>query len=206
MSLRSVVLSFCLVVIAAVFSGEPRASADELIINRPYSGPRRDIEVDVHLTLDYGFGAGFGASSACDYAYGCYYYGAYGVGPGVKMLFPVVQNGFIPSLNNAFYVGFITDFLFVPYYSYDVGAPAGFFAFTIGPVVQWRFYLFHALSVFAETGFEIGAFFGNYDGYGDVYSFIPIFDIGGNWHFAKHVALTFSLGYPSTKVGVSFGF
>ncbi len=204
MSLRSVMLSLCLVTLAATVL-QPRRAEAESIIQQPYHGPRRDIELNFHGIVGYGFGYyGDYAYGGCGPVGGCYnnYYSDYSLGVGFQMLFPVVQNGFIPKLNNAFYVGFFTEFMAIPYY-YASYRPI--FSMAIGPMVQWRFFLFREFEVFNNIGFGIWPWFDGLNSATEVRVW-PVFEFGGNWRFAKHVALTFSFGYPSIKAGISIGF
>lgn len=200
----------CSLVLLAVVAGDSQllnlgqAHGAALIIDRPlagsFNGRRRNIEINIRLpALYYGFGW-------YDYRLGRRYYGEYGIGPGFQMLFPVGQNGFIPTINNAFYVGFFTDFIFVPNESNDFGN--GFFSFALGPMVQWRFFIFDLFSAFANVGFGIWPWFlgDQYGPYGTVLRFFPLFQVGGNLHFTQRVALTFAFGYPQTNVGFTFGF
>lgn len=213
MKLRSVL---CALILLSVVAGDcdyfhiGEAHAD-FIADRPFRGGRRNIEINLHLSGYYGYGWYNDCGAYRGYN-DCAYWGSYAVGPGFQMLFPVVQNGFIPSINNAFYVGFFTDFAFFPtwYGSFQ----DGWVSLAIGPMAQWRFNLFDAFSVFANVGFGIWPWFvgnhcdrsyGCYD-YGTVLRFFPLLELGGNIHLTKAVALTFSLGYPSSKFGVSFGF
>jgi hypothetical protein len=129
------------------------------------------------------------------------YYNPVGVGPGVQMLFPIVQNGLIPRLNNALYLGFFFDLLYVPYTLF----PGGFFSFMVGPVVQWRFFVLQRLSVFGNIGLGLWPWFSG-DPYGYRVLLWPTIEAGGNWHFSRAVSLTFSIGYPAARIGLSFGF
>ena len=124
------------------------------------------------------------------------------------MLFPVVQNGFIKTINNAFYVGFFTDLNFHPEYNYTYSS---FFSLAIGPFVQWRFYLFEVLSVYANLGFGVWPWFlgdhSYYAGHNAVdLHFFPMFELGANLHFTKHIGMNFEFGYPAAKIGLNIGF
>ena len=208
MSLRSFVCS--LVLLSALVGDsailETKVAHAQFIGDRPFRGGRRNIEINIHGQAYYGFGW---YDSLDGYAP---YYNTYAIGPGFSMLFPVVQNGFIPSINNAFYVGFFADFNIHPGYNYFPYDYPSFVSFAIGPYVQWRFFLFEILSVYANLGFGLWPWFiGNEPAYvrgnGDVaFRFFPMFELGANLHFTKHIGMNFEFGYPWVKVGLNIGF
>jgi len=173
----------------------------QFIGDRPFSGGRRNIEINLHAQTYYGY----------DW-YGEVYSSPYTIGPGFSMLFPVVQNGFIRTINDAFYVGFFTDFNNHPYYGgYNgFGGYYSFWSVAIGPFVQWRFQLFQILSVYANVGFGIWPWFvGNGQGVPNgtvALNFFPLFALGANLHFTKNIGMNFEFGYPSAKLGLIIGF
>lgn len=186
--------------------GTAQAQA-RFVADRPYSGGRRPIELNLRMNAYYGYGW---YDSIDSFRRGYGYYGGYAVGPGIQMLFPVVKNGFIPSINNAFYVGFFTDFMFHPY------GGDYFFSFAVGPMVQWRFFLLDmfqsgSLSVFGNLGFGIWPWFFSdryryCPGCGTMVAGFPLFQVGANLFFTRNIGLTVAFGYPSTNFGVTFGF
>lgn len=207
MRLRSLVLSL---IVFAVVAGDSAvlnrnlAHADARVVIGQPSGARRGIEINIRGNAYYGYGWYDGL-----YNFGRYY-GDYAVGPGFQMLFPVIQNGFIPSINNAFYLGFFTDFLFIP--DFVTGYRDVIFSFAIGPVAQWRFFILDmfqggGLSAFVNLGFGIWPWFlGNrFATSVPVYGF-PLFELGANLMFSKAFGLTLSFGYPSVKFGINLSF
>lgn len=110
-------------------------------------------------------------------------------GVGFRGTFTVVQQGFVPSINNSVGVGVGADF-FVP--------RSGSLAIVLPAVMQWNFWLSTHWAVFGEPGVALG--FGNRD------FLVPTFAVGGRYHFSEHIALTMRLGYPYASVGVSFLF
>jgi hypothetical protein len=186
---------------------ETKVAHAQFIGNRPFSGGRRNIEINVHGNVYYGFDwydtlDGYNA-----------YYNDYAVGAGFHMLFPIVQNGFIRSINNAFYLGFFTDFNFHPaFYNFNVQTDPSFVSLAIGPFAQWRFFLFEILSVYADLGFGIWPWFlgNNYYGCGNCGSVVvrgfPLFELGANLNFTRHIGMNFEFGYPWAKVGLNIGF
>lgn len=205
-------LLFSLVVFSVVVSDgsglipTPREAQAQFIADKPFRGQRRNIEINIRLNAYYGYG--WYRDNFCGGGY-CGYYGSYGIGPGFQMLFPVVQNGFIPSINNAFYVGFFTDFLFHGDNAGRYGFDYGFFSLPIGVLVQWRFYLFEILSVYANLGggFWPWIFNDNNIYYrGTLFRGFPLFALGANLHFTQKIGMNFEFGYPSAKIGLNIGF
>lgn len=211
MNLRALV--FTLVLLGVVVSDgaqlipSPREAHAQFIADKPFRGGRRNIEINIRLNSYYGYG--WYRDDFCGGRY-CGYYGSYGIGPGFQMLFPVVQNGFIPSINNAFYVGFFTDFLFHGDAGGNYDLAYGFFSLPVGALVQWRFFLFEILSVYANLGAGIWPwFFRNdniyYRGATLVRGF-PLFELGLNLHFTKAIGMNFEFGYPAARIGLNIGF
>ena len=186
----------------------PRDAAADLIINRPFSG-KRSIELNIHGSAYYDSGLGGGrpcynwnngnGNNFCGY-----FYGNYAVGPGISMLFPVLHNGFVPSINNAVYVGFFIDTMFHPsYYGWN---SYWFFSLPIGPMMQWRFYLIEMISVYANLGFGIWPWFAD-NAYGGFWlRGFPLFQLGANFHFTQKVGMNIQFGYPSSQLGLNISF
>ncbi|MBL9045067.1 MAG: hypothetical protein JNM83_25895 [Myxococcales bacterium] len=186
----------------------PRDAAADLIINRPFSG-KRAIELNIHGSAYYDSGLGGGrpcynwnngnGNNFCGY-----FYGNYAVGPGISMLFPVLHNGFVPSINNAVYVGFFIDTMFHPsYYGWN---SYWFFSLPIGPMMQWRFYLIEMISVYANLGFGIWPWFAD-NAYGGFWlRGFPLFQLGANFHFTQKVGMNIQFGYPSSQLGLNISF
>ena len=200
MSFRALLCSLALLSVLmgdTAFNPSQKAHA-QFIGDRPFSG-KRNIELNIHMGTFYGYGWD-------DNGYNRpYYYGNYTLATGIQMLFPVLHNGFIKSINNAFYLGFFTDLVFHPDY-YGGFGNSFFMSLAFGPVAQWRFQLFEIFSVYANLGFGLWPWFTGDRYYGTLFRGFPLFELGGNVHFSKNVALTFSAGYPSSKIGVSIGF
>jgi hypothetical protein len=183
---------------------DPRDAAADLIINRPFSG-KRSIELNIHGSAYYDTGLGGGARCGNWYGYySCdYFYGSYAVGPGISMLFPILHNGFIPSINNAVYIGFFVDTMFHPIYS---GWNSWFFSLPIGPMMQWRFYLIEMISVYANLGFGIWPWFTD-SAYGGLWwRGFPLFQLGANFHFTQKIGMNVQFGYPSAQLGLNISF
>jgi hypothetical protein len=203
----------CSLVLLSVLAGDSvlfdahqaQAQQVRLVIQQPRTD--RQIELNIHGMATYGFGW-------YDGLYGDYgpVWGDYATGLGAQLLFPIVKN-VISSLNNPMYLGFFTDFLFIP--SSIDGFDNYLFSFAIGPVLQWRFVILDmfrsgGLSAFTNVGFGLWPWFtrGEY-GPGTssvVFYGFPLFELGANLMFTRLVGITLSFGYPSVKFGLNLAF
>jgi len=176
----------------------PRSARADDTIKHPGDHPEYSVEIEPHGIFGW---SNFYATST-------------GFGVGGRFSIPVVQNGFIPSLNNNVAVSFGLDFLHYsgcPYLNYGCGANYVFF-----PVaMQWNFFVAPHWSVFGEPGiFIYHGFFDDTDycvingrRYCDgptVTGVGPAFYAGGRYHFNEHVTLTMRIGYPTISIGASF--
>jgi hypothetical protein len=180
---------------AAMVSARP-ASADTLIINRPGYHPRYRFEAEPHLLLGFVDPPGYANGN--------------GFGIGFRGTLKVVDNGFIPNINNNVGIGFGLDF--VHYGSSrclqfnlsgrctsndavnDVWVPI---------VMQWNFFLSRNWSVFGEPG--VAMRFESYDGPGNHthFEWFQLY-LGGRFHFTDNITLTMRVGYPTFSIGASF--
>lgn len=141
-----------------------------------------------------------------------------GYGIGGRFAIPIVENGFVPSINNSVAISFGVDFLHhssncYNYGPYSVSCDANFLYFPV--TMQWNFYVAQKWSVFGEPGlFIYHGFFDNYcppgapNGACNFYpsdtGIRPAFFAGGRYHFNEKVSLTMRIGYPTISVGVSW--
>ena len=198
-SLRALVatLAFVLAVIVPV-----QARADDTI-KHPGDHPNYAVELEPHLVLG-GYDNLFPGT---------------GFGVGGRFSIPIVQNGFVPSINNSVAITFGLDFL---HYGSNCGygprdltysCSANYLYFPIA--MQWNFFVAQKWSVFGEPGLFI--YHGFFDSYcppnpnGGCYdlgytatSVRPAFYVGGRYHFNEKVSLTMRIGYPTISVGVSW--
>lgn len=137
-----------------------------------------------------------------------------GLGVGFRGTVILVNNGFVPSINNSIGIGFGADWV---HYGHgrshcvrDNGPTMGCFSFDdsetvnniwLPVVMQWNFFLSRQWSVFGEPGLAVRytSFPGDHSLQVD-----PQFYAGGRWHFSDQMTLTLRLGYPTFSVGVSF--
>lgn len=195
-----------LFVAAAVgLAGFP-ASAQS-IIRRPGHHPRYALELEPHALI-----TPFSPPGDTN---------GWGWGLGARGSVVVEQDGFISTINDSVAVGFGLDWM-----RYEDSVAVGRCAdWAPGPggqricrrivgsggdasyvylpvVLQWNFWLHQEWSVFGEPG--LGMYLQHRD-LDDSMSFglVPVFHVGGRWHFSDQAALTLRLGYPAWSVGVS---
>jgi len=146
-----------------------------------------------------------------------------GIGAGLRATVPIVNNGFVQTINNSVGLSFGFDWL-----HYSSGQDA-----TIGPcgrwipgpdntrvcvqvaglsrapanyvylplAMQWNFWLHRRFSAFGEPGFVIYHRKAEYES--GHFGLAPLLQLGGRWHFSDIAALTFRFGYPTFSLGVS---
>jgi hypothetical protein len=151
----------------AIVSYAAGAHADQLVIKFPGQHPRYVFEAEPHGLLapfnDFIPGVGF------------------------RGTVEIVDNGFIPKINNTVGITFGVDYAYK-----GVWFPVA---------MQWNFWLSRKWSVFGEPGVSIRAGdLGPHDGGVGWFAFWA----GGRYHFTDHVTLTMRLGHPTISVGVSF--
>jgi hypothetical protein len=180
---------------ASIFLAAGAARADDTI-KHPGDHPHYSVEIEPHAL--------FGWENL--------YYSS-GFGLGGRFSIPIVENGFVPSINNSVAISFGLDWLHYSarcgggkFYIYDCNA--NYLVFPVA--MQWNFFVAQKWSVFGEPGLFI------YHGIFDdcpanapcssptATGVRPAFYVGGRYHFTEHVALTMRLGYPTFSVGVSF--
>jgi hypothetical protein len=115
-----------------------------------------------------------------------------GFGPGVRLSVPLVDNGFVKTINNNVALGFGVDWA---HYG-RVGANVLWF-----PVVmQWNFFITDVITVFGEPG---GAFrFVSGHGNGDLHADL-VLQAGAKFMFSRNVGLTLRAGYPYFSAGLT---
>jgi hypothetical protein len=171
----------------------PDAQAADDTIKHPGDHPSYKVEIEPHLL--FGWDNLFPGDS---------------FGLGARFSIPVVDNGFVPSINNSVAVSFGADLLHYDgcYIGGSRGCSANFLFLPV--VMQWNFYVAQKWSVFGEPGFFI------YHGFFDecppgvpciaptATGARPSLWLGGRYHFNENMALTMRIGYPNFSVGLSF--
>lgn len=180
----------------------PSDARAESIIKTPGDHPKYSVELEPHALLGWG-----------------HLYADKGLGLGARLTIPIVENGFVPSINNSVGITFGADWLRYGgcyYYAYngrartDYGCGASFFLFPVA--MQWNFWLTPQWSVFGEPGLYV--YHGVFDdtfcvnlpgcGYPTRTSVDLAFYAGGRFHFSDKVSLTMRIGYPTISIGASF--
>ncbi|HWZ89253.1 MAG TPA: hypothetical protein VNW92_10395 [Polyangiaceae bacterium] len=190
---------FALALAGCAFSLSARAHADTSIIRHAGDHSRYSFEAEPHLLL--------GLFNPPGPAYGT------GFGVGFRGTVIVLDNGFVPTINNSIGIGFGADWVHygsggrpicvtdtgpsqVPTCNTDSVSELWF------PVVmQWNFFLSRQWSVFGEPGLALR--YQSVPGVRDL-NLDPQLYVGGRWHFSDQMTLTMRLGYPTFSVGVSF--
>jgi hypothetical protein len=197
---RILALSAWVASVGAVALSASDARADSIIKN-PGDHPRYSVELEPHGLLGW-----------------ANLYRDNGLGLGARFTIPIVENGFVKTINNSVGIGFGLDWLrYDGCYYYgassknrvDYGCGASFFVFPV--VMQWNFWLTPRWSVFGEPGLYV--FHGVYDdycngvpgcGYPTRTSVQPALYLGGRFHFNDKISLTMRVGYPTLSIGASF--
>lgn len=195
------VVALAAALVASAVSADARA---ETIIKNPGDHPDYSVELEPHGVIGWG-----------------HLYRSTGFGLGARVTIPIVQNGFIPSINNSVGISFGLDWVRYSgcYYNFyrgrdrfDYGCGASYFIFPA--TMQWNFWLTTRWSVFGEPGFYV--YHGIFDDYCDpnfpgcTYPTRTSIDIaayaGGRFHFNEKISLTMRIGYPTMSLGASFFF
>lgn len=176
---------------AAAMSAAGTARADHRI-DTPFTGTR-PFTIEAHGGLSW-YGLGFAG--------------------GARFGIPLVNNGFVSSIDNAVYLSLGGDFYFVRdgrCYRNDPGDPCGDgYRFAMGfPVaLHWEFYFSDMWSAFGELGFQVylppSLFHAGYIDYDDHVGAWVIAAVGGSLHFNEVIALTLRVGNPYISFGVTF--
>jgi hypothetical protein len=178
---------------AVLLAGGGDALADDTI-RHPGDHPNYSVEIEPHLL--FGWDNLFPGNS---------------FGIGARFSIPVVQNGFVDTINNSVAVSFGADLLHYDGCYLPNGSCSANFLF-LPVAMQWNFFVAQKWSVFGEPGLFIyhGFFDACPPGLGpqclapNATGIRPALFAGGRYHFNENVALTMRIGYPTFSVGVSF--
>ena len=134
--------------------------------------------------------------------------GDFGLGLGFRAAIPILENGFVPSINNSVSIGFGFDWM--NYRACRFANCGSVNHFMIPVVMQWNFWLTKSWSVFGEPGVALNFYSSSYckndvKGCYNDRIFAPlVFFAGARWHFSTYTTLTMRIGWPYWSVGVSF--
>jgi hypothetical protein len=194
---------------ATLVLSEPASAAS--VIKRPGAHPDYSVELEPHLLLQWAQAP----------------WGDEGLGPGVRVNIPFLDNGPIKTINNNMAIGFGLDLAIFGdvcgwYWRHNRDLPPGYTNYDCGayalqfPVVlQWNFYLTDVISVFGEPGLTIQHFWWDSNYCDDNRDFRCTgsdteFDLafwgGGRFQVADTVSIVARLGVPYLSAGVSFYF
>lgn len=176
----------------ALGASAPGARADDTI-KRPGDHPAYSFEAEPHVVL------GWDDVYASD-----------GFGVGARFSIPIVDNGFVPQINNSVAIGFGLDLIHYDSCWFAGNCSANYIHIPV--VMQWNFYVAKQWSVFGEPGLVI--FHGfidacpvsvrNCPGGPRETSVEPALYLGGRYHFNDRLSLTMRVGFPSISIGLSF--
>lgn len=186
-SVRAFVLALTLCAFALV--ALPAAGAAQhagVSIKHPFTG-QRPTELNVHAGVSHR-----------------------GIGPaaGLRVAIPIVDNGFVSSIDNAVYITVGGDIFFERCVGgcgdndRDYGV-----AFAVPVTGRWQFNFTPRWSAYGELGPNVyihSGWFGegHFPGFLDAAPHWLSATAGGKWHFAPEVSLTLSLGAPYSHVGL----
>jgi len=126
--------------------------------------------------------------------YGYFGYG-FPIGVGALFYIPLVQDGFIPPVNDEFGIDFGGDIIFHLGYTYP-------FDLIIPVSVLWKFHFTDTFAAYAKVGAALRIWPGS------LHPVWPDFvtAVGLDWMFARTVGLRVEVGYPGIKVGINIAF
>ncbi len=116
-----------------------------------------------------------------------------GFGPGARITVPVVQNGFIKTINNSIAISFGIDW--IHFGAFDNSNVDNFY---LPLVMQWNFWLTEDWSVFGEPGLALVLKTNRKT------SAVPVGNAGARWMLTDDFAMVFRAGFPVMTVGFSF--
>src|SRR5882757_9592984 len=206
--LRTFHAPFAVLLALTIVLGSRTLRADDTI-RRPGDHPKYAVEIEPHLLWGW---------THYNYA------PVDGFGVGARFSIPIVENGFVSSINNSVAISFGVDWLHYSgsncyFYLNDPRRPGpcyyvGNANYLFFPVtMQWNFFVASHFSVFGEPGLAI------YHGFFDYCTNVPpgvpcanpsqtsvdfAFYAGGRFYFNQDIALVLRIGYPTFSLGVSF--
>jgi hypothetical protein len=178
--------------VAGAIAGARTARADDTI-KHPGDHPQYIFEAEPHLLLGWG---------------GPYTNDGYGVG--VRISIPIVDNGFVSSINDSVAISFGADLVHYDWCWYgNAGCSGNYLDFPV--VMQWNFFVAQRWSVFGEPGLYVFDGFINDCPNGNAcpgrpspFGVQPALYLGGRFHLSQGTALTMRIGFPSISFGFSF--
>jgi len=168
----------------------PRNAFAESIVKQPGNHPKYTIEFEPHLLLGWA-----NIDSNDPFPHKIDFGNNAGFGPGLRLSVPLVDNGFIKTINNNVALGFGVDWA-------HYGGP-GSDVLWFPVVMQWNFFITDVITVFGEPG---GAF-RHVSSHGRSELHVDgVLQAGAKFMFSRYVGLTLRAGYPYFSAGVSLLF
>ena len=184
--MRHALSLLCLLPLVAI-SSSAAAQHDGVSIKRPFRG-ERPMELNLHAGLSHR-GPGPGA--------------------GLRVAIPIVDNGFVSSIDNAIYITVGGDLLFDRCPGCRGRDDDDFGVAVAVPLTgRWQFNFTPRWSAYGEVGPNLyihSHWLGGGDrfrGVGHAPDAWIAASIGGKWHFAPAMSLTLALGAPYSNVGL----
>jgi hypothetical protein len=137
--------------------------------------------------------------------YGYYAYYGFPLNVGGRFYIPLVQNGFIPSLNDEFGIEFGLDFNFTfvsNTYSYYHSSTVVGLAFPVE--AMYDFHFTRTFDAYVKAGFQFGSDFSDYLHDGFYFGFISA--VGLRLKITEGMFFRAEAGYPWIKAGLGFAF
>jgi hypothetical protein len=173
---------------AAVALVSPKLRA-ETIIKQPGNHYMYAVEFEPHLLLGWA-----NVNTNDPFPHGFDFNHNAGFGPGMRLSIPLVDNGFVKSINNNVALGLGIDWAHYGTNSNVVWVPV---------VMQWNFFLTDVVTVFGEPGIAIRAASGGNQTH---WHADGVLQLGAKFMFSRNVGLTLRAGYPYFSLGLSLMF
>jgi len=158
----------------------------ESIVKQPGNHPRYAVEFEPHLLLGWAnINANDPFPRRIDFANNA------GFGPGMRLSIPLVDNGFVKSINNNVALGVGVDWA-------HYGPNSNVLWFPV--VMQWNFFLTDVITVFGEPGGAIRSVSGNRH---TEWHVDGVLQLGAKFMFSRNVGLTLRAGYPYFSLGLT---
>jgi hypothetical protein len=157
----------------------------ESIVKQPGNHPHYAVELEPHLLLGWA-----NVDSAGPFPHHIDFQNHAGFGPGARISIPLVDNGFVKTINNNVAIGFGVDWAHYGTNSNVLWFPA---------VMQWNFFLTDIITVFGEPGIALR----NASRAHSEWSVDGVMQLGAKFMFGRQVGLAVRAGYPYFSVGVS---
>jgi len=184
-STRLLRLATCVAVLALVTLAPALVKA-ESIVKQPGNHYRYAVEFEPHLLLGWAnIDTNDPFPHRIDFNHNA------GFGPGLRLSIPLVDNGFVKTINNNVALGVGVDWAHYGPNSNVLWVPI---------VMQWNFFLTDVVTVFGEPGGAIRTVSRNNNT--DIH-IEGVLQLGAKFMFSRNVGLTLRAGYPYFSIGLT---